>query len=106
MQYREIYKALEHHWKVTSGMRWMDFSGWRQPNSALGRHTALLLVVEDPSAMRRICISHRNGAMTITYVAINAQGRAYGYPAKITCSDVLQTAKDLERLFAPTVQAA
>ena len=51
MQYREIYKALEHHWKVTPGMRWMDFSGWRQPNSALGRHAALLLVVEDPAAI-------------------------------------------------------
>ena len=53
MEYREIYKALERRWRSTPGVRFMDFSGWRQPRGADGR-ARLLLLIEDQATMQRV----------------------------------------------------
>ena len=106
MQYRHIYKALEHRWKTAPGVRFMDFSGWRQPHTALERRSRLLVVVEDQASMRRICISHNDGPLTITYAPIGNQGYNNAQPMSICCKNEEQAAMELERLFVQLDQAA
>lgn len=106
MQYGEIYKTLEHRWKTAHGVRFMDFSGWRQPHTALGRRSRLLVVVEDQTSMRRICISQNNGPLTITYAPMGNQGCNNNQPMSICCKNEDQAVMELERLFVQLDQAA
>ncbi|PWM20952.1 MAG: hypothetical protein DBX97_02885, partial [Collinsella tanakaei] len=99
MQYRDIYKVLEHRWKTVLGVRFMDFSGWCQPRTALRHRSRLLVVVEDQTSMRRICISHNDGPLTITYAPIGSQGCNNNQPMCICCKNEEQAAMELERLF-------
>ena len=106
MEYRDIYKALEHRWKTTAGFRFLDFSGWRQPQSVLGHRSRLIVVIEDQTTMRRICISHKDGPMIITYAPINGDGQHHSQPVSISCKNEADAARALEQLFVQLDQAA
>ena len=80
MEYREIYKALERRWRSTPGVRFMDFSGWRQPRGADGR-ARLLLLIEDQATMQRVCITHAGGWVVISCAPIS--GRLHQPPPAV-----------------------
>lgn len=102
MEYREIYKALERRWQTAPGVRFTDFSGWRQPRSAAGNWARLLLLIEDQATMRRVCISHAGGPVVISYAPMSGRGTA----KTIHCGDHALAAKELERLFGRLDRAA
>lgn len=101
MEYREIYKALERRWRSTPGVRFMDFSGWRQPRGADGR-ARLLLLIEDQATMQRVCITHAGGSVVISCAPMSGRGTA----KTIHCGDQTRAAKELERLFGRLDRAA
>ena len=82
MEYREIYKALERRWRSTPGVRFTDFSGWRQPRGADGR-ARLLLLIEDQATMQRVCITHAGGSVVISCAPMSGRGTPRPFTAEI-----------------------
>ena len=104
--YREIYKVLEMRWQTAPGLRFTDYSGWRQPQTYLTRNNPLWIVVEDWASMRRIWLTQTGARLSITYVAMDSQGRRCGESTRIPCKNKTQMARELEQLFQRLDQAA
>lgn len=102
MEYLDIYRVLERRWQTAPGIRFTDFSRWRQPKGAVGDQVRLMLLIEDQATMRRFCISHVDGPVVIAYTPMTGQGTT----GTIHCKDQAQAAKELEYLFARLDQAA
>ena len=65
-----------------------------------------MVVIEDQTTMRRICISHKDGPMIITYAPINGDGQHHSQPVSISCKNEADAARALEQLFVQLDQAA
>ena len=99
-KYREVYKVLEHRWQTVHGFSFRDFSGWNAAQqSYITRYRSLWLIIEDRATMQRIWVTHEGRDMTITYAAMDDQGRSCGESHCIRCTRKAQLAQELEGLF-------
>ena len=100
-KYREVYKVLEHRWQTVHGFSFRDFSGWNAAQqSYITRYRSLWLIIEDRATMQRIWVTHEGRDMTITYAAMDYQGRSCGERHCIRCTRNAQLAQELEGLFS------